>query len=168
MECSIREYSYIVGFGKNKKKYTVNFDLSIVTDENGHSFLPENKVRGNISNYYQIENTFSYDQSARGETKDGYDMLVKPSAPPRTTIHEIGHTIGLGEFNGGVMESGGDGAAISASNIVTILENSGFRCYGTWSGSVPTSTPSAQAYHGHWGWNCTGRFKKNIFKKTIK
>ncbi len=47
---------------------------------------------------------------------------MRTNAPDRTITHEIGHTLGIGEFNGGVMESGGDSGKISKNNIIKSLE----------------------------------------------
>ena len=61
-----------------------------------------------------------------------------PESPLRTVIHEIGHTIGLGDFFGdNVMVSGGDASNISSSNIAEILKHAGFKIRGTWSGGYP-------------------------------
>ncbi|MBQ7490493.1 MAG: hypothetical protein IJT51_08280 [Bacteroidales bacterium] len=159
------KYSYIVGSGNNKEKYTINFDLTIVTDETGNSFLPDNKVAEYTSNYFEISNELFNEQNARGETMNGYNIRVKPTAPFRTIIHEIGHTIGLGEFTGGVMESGGDSKKIYSTNIVSIMENSGFRCVGTWSGPALIKPTSATIDEKHLNWDCIGHLKKNFFKK---
>ena len=96
---------------------------------------------------------------------NGFYIRVKPTAPFRTTMHEIGHTIGLGDFAGGVMKSGGDSKRIYSTNIVYIMENSGFRCTGTWSGPASIKPTAAKIAPKHLGWECIGHFQKNLFNK---
>ena len=102
------KYSFVTGEGKDKQSYTINFELAIVLDENGNAV--ENCDQDGISNKFSVEPVLS--EGERGHTQDGYIMRVLDSAPDRTTVHEIGHTLGIGHFSKGVMETGGDGDEI--------------------------------------------------------
>ena len=102
------KYSFVTGKGKDKQSYTINFELAIVLDENGNAV--ENCDQDGISNKFSVEPVLS--EGERGHTQNGYIMRVLDSAPDRTTVHEIGHTLGIGHFSKGVMEKGGDGDEI--------------------------------------------------------
>ena len=120
------------------------------------------KLQEGLNVWNSLSGKYSYIVGS-GNNKD--NIRVKPTAPFRTIIHEIGHTIGLGEFTGGVMESGGDSKKIYSTNIVSIMENSGFRCVGTWSGPALIKPTSATIDEKHLNWDCIGHLKKNFFKK---
>ncbi len=156
-------YSYQVGKRKNAEKYTICFDLSIAKDSDGNFLsapLDIGESRGSKFNMFSISE--SVPEYARGVTEDGHICKVRPDAPIRTTIHEIGHTIGLGDFGGdNVMVSGGTSSRITSSNVVEILNHAGFVCFGTWSGGSPIKekpTHSIIDYNFN-GSGCVGKFK---------
>ncbi len=125
LQKGINEWNNMSGKYSLKRKkdnetilYTINFELSIVDNDNGLN--SENKDY--ITNIFEINNSSTIPEDARGITIEGNKILVRTNAPDRTITHEIGHTLGIGEFNGGVMESGGDSGKISKNNIIKSLE----------------------------------------------
>jgi len=113
------KYAFVTGKGDKSQSYTINFDLSIAIDEKGNAI--ESCTRDGISNTFSVESILT--EGRRGETEEGYKMRVLNNAPDRTTIHEIGHTIGIGDFSQGVMESGGDGDKIYKEFISSSLKS---------------------------------------------
>ena len=113
------KYAFVTGKGDKSQSYTINFDLSIAMDEKGNAI--ESCTRDGISNTFSVESILT--EGRRGETEEGYKMRVLNNAPDRTTIHEIGHTIGIGDFSQGVMESGGDGDKIYKEFISSSLKS---------------------------------------------
>jgi RHS repeat-associated protein len=108
-----------------KTEYKINFDLKVAdgdfatTDDAGAAFKND---KSGFANYY---NVLAPESGNRGEC-DGNQILVSPDAPSRTTAHEIGHTIGIGHFKIGLMETGGDGNKISIGNVANTLKTAGF------------------------------------------
>ena len=156
-------YSFQIGQGKKSDTYSINFELSIAKDKDGQYLDPASIPNGQRgSKYNQFFVTDNLTLTARGETEDGHICRVRSDAPLRTTIHEIGHTIGLGDFFGNnVMVSGGSDSNISSSNVMEILNHAGFVCSGTTSGGSPDESRYTNSiidcdYHDC-GWN--GKFR---------
>ena len=114
-------------------EYTINFNLTGYINEEGFKAASkvENENRGAAFNAFQITDVCDdYKDGDRGITRNGHVCYIKTTAPFRTILHEIGHTLGLGEFNGSdnVMVSGGDGECFNKTNIYEILSTAGFKC----------------------------------------
>ena len=127
------KYSYTTEDGT---KYTIMFDLKSSDDPN--SFKASSKTdnrnaekRGAEFNAFQITDVSEYYiDGDRGVTLNGHVCYVKTDSPLRSTYHEIGHALGMGDFSGteNVMVSGGNGDAININNIYQILTTSGIKC----------------------------------------
>lgn len=114
-------------------EYTINFNLTGYINEEGFKAASrvENENRGAAFNAFQITDVCDdYKDGDRGITRNGHVCYIKTTAPFRTILHEIGHTLGLGDFNGSenVMVSGGVGEYINKTNIYEILSTAGFKC----------------------------------------
>jgi RHS repeat-associated protein len=124
-------YTYTVGEGKDKKVYTIIFDLKIAEGD-----YPDNEAAADAylnnkncgyANYYQLG--YPVDENgnpARGKIENGSQITVADILNIRTNAHELGHSIGLDEWNAGLMLSGGDGTYIFKKYIKTIMSSSGF------------------------------------------
>ena len=117
-------YSFVSGHGKNKEKYAVLFDLSIVSgdfetdDEAYQAFSNDNSKTAN----YVVANG----SQQKGETASGHYIQLNPiKAGRRTMAHEVGHTLGLSEWSFGLMKSGGTEDQITRKNIQQILFKAG-------------------------------------------
>jgi len=128
------KYSYTTGEGDKQKTYAINFNLIIAEGEHPtmddavKAFSSDGK-----SNFYQITKIGNPD--VRGET-DGRNIRVDPvRGLARTDIHEIGHTLGIGEGSG-VMASGEKSTRITKTHVATILERSGMRVFGNFFGNM--------------------------------
>ena len=132
----------------NGDSYTINFELTPVLDAEKFkdASRESNEIRGSTCNAFTIrDNYWGYQEDDRGTTRNGHVCYVKSNSPFRTTIHEIGHTLGLGEFNGdNVMTQGGNSAVITKKHIMRILDNVGFRCVGDSSNGDQITTPQAK------------------------
>ena len=133
---------------QNRDKYKVNFELNAVLDIEGFENASKETIqsRGANFNAFQInDNSPAYEVGDRGITRNGHVCYVKSDAPFRTTIHEIGHTLGLGEFNGdNVMTPGGNSQYITKGHVMKILEFAGIQCYGTFAYGEQISTSRAR------------------------
>ena len=125
------KYSYKTEGGDS---YSINFNLTVKGDyENidaaANAFV---KDKSGAANLFQ----FNSDINNRGETTDGNQIDVQSDAPPRTTVHEIGHTLGIGEF----MESGGNSKDIHKNNVINIMKKAGFDA-PYWNNGPQNKTP---------------------------
>ena len=131
------------------EQYTINFELTGVLDADKfkNATRESNESRGPESNAFLVSDNYSgYEKGDRGTTRNGHVCYVKSDSPLRTTIHEIGHTLGLGEFSGdNVMTQGGDNANITKTHIKGILENAGIKSTGSFSGGTQITSPHAKA-----------------------
>ena len=121
------EYSYRL---ENGDEYFVNFNLTIDAkydniDKAENAFL---KDKSNSANIFKTDDNLIAPYSR--EKIRGYatnnQIFVDILAASRTVAHEIGHTLGVGEFSRGLMQSGGNENNISSNNIANILNRSGF------------------------------------------
>ena len=112
-------YKCNIGEGENAEKYTVNFDLKV--EKGGQEAFDkaekDGKVGINMVDFCDLGIGGSY-----GETKEGNDVkintsITSPAGRIRTISHELGHTIGIGEWTSGLMERGGMGSGICRRNI---------------------------------------------------
>ncbi|MBO4488214.1 MAG: RHS repeat-associated core domain-containing protein [Bacteroidales bacterium] len=122
------KYSLTIENGEFVGTYTINFELTIASVDS------KNQPDDGISNSFE---TYTDETSYSGVTNDGHTIRVRQDAPERTIIHEIGHTLGNGEFVSGVMESGGMSDIILKDNVSETLNQSGFKCLGDfWSNQI--------------------------------
>ena len=120
-------YKYVIGEGKEKQKYTIKFDLQMeVYDfliEAGVAFIND---KSGMANFYEGRTYVDNDNdNARGETVNGNRIRLGATAENRTMAHEIGHTLGLSEWDYGLMKSGGDQEWISLNYIGQIFSMAG-------------------------------------------
>lgn len=93
--------------------------------------------KSGMANHYEGR-TYVGDDNARGETENGNVIRLRSTAGIRTMAHEIGHTLGLSEWNHGLMESGGDQKWISKDYINQIFSKAG----------CPTHIASGISFYG--------------------
>ena len=124
-------YQYVVGKGKNKQKYTINFNLTMAegnfetTNDAGRAY---DKDESGSANFYRGR---TYKGQNRGEASCGSSIYLNEneasiSDVTRTLSHEVGHTHGLTEWKAGLMESGGNNTWISCDYVSQILSVGGF------------------------------------------
>ena len=122
-------YTYTTGEENNKKVYTIKFDLQVAKGD-----YPDNeaaadaykKDKSGYANYFQEGDPVDENNNPlRGECIDGVAITVRDRNNTRTNKHEIGHTLGLGEWNEGLMLSGGNGNYIFTKYIKAIMQSAG-------------------------------------------
>ncbi|MCQ2219710.1 MAG: hypothetical protein MJZ33_14705 [Paludibacteraceae bacterium] len=119
------------------KDYTVKFDLKVeVVPHDGNSRSKKlalySKLKGKRSedvNVYMVVNDQKSEPNNNGKTIAGNIIQIKNSKKEGNTgIHEIGHTLGLGHFNSGVMTTSESeenrSSKIRPTYISNIVENS--------------------------------------------
>jgi RHS repeat-associated protein len=124
-----KKYYYVVGKGKDKQKYAIIFDLQITSYETQEKAKRAyNNDESGMANFYDGR---TYKGEDRGETNNGRfihlnenNALIPNSN--RTLSHEVGHSIGLSEWEHGLMESGGTEEWICKDFISQILSTAGF------------------------------------------
>ena len=85
------------------------------------------KDKSGYANYFQEGDPVDKNNNpARGSCENGKIITVRNSNNTRTNKHEIGHTLGLGDWNAGLMLSGGDGNYIFTKYVKKIMNSSGF------------------------------------------
>ena len=118
-------------------KYSIKFELKGVFDKDAFNdaMRDSNEPRGHDKNAFIISSDYNYSDGDRGVTRNGHVCYIKPDAPERTIIHEIGHTLGLGEFSGDdVMKSGGDSDKVTKQHVMCILNFADINCTGSYIG----------------------------------
>lgn len=134
------KYSFEIVAGDNAGTYTINFDLSIASTNGADA------PSDGISNSFEV---VPDNIGGRGLTKDGNTIKLNDKAPERTVIHEIGHTLGNGEFSRAVMSQGGDSDKITKANVAASLNQAGFYCLGNfWNTQI--SNPSSQSCNNYY------------------
>ena len=124
-------YKYVVGKGKNKQEYTINFKLTIAEgnfETNNDAGRAYDKDKSGSANFYTGR---TYKGKNRGETSCGSFIHLNENEASildvtRTLSHEVGHTLGLTEWKAGLMESGGNNTWISCDYVSQILSIAGF------------------------------------------
>jgi hypothetical protein len=120
------KYTYTIGKNDASVSYTVNFDLSaseVVIDPDAGSELNQlNAAVGANStgegNVYNVVADSELSSNTNGATSGGNYVRVKDSRKTTDTgAHEVGHTLGMGHFNKGVMTS--SSSSINRSNNIT-------------------------------------------------
>ena len=132
------KYEVVVGEGDNKKKYTVNFELTIAdgdfkTDTEASAAIPNQRKN---SNFFEVDDNMDSDHI--GES-GGVNAHVRPDGLFRTDVHEIAHTLGVGEGTNGVMLQGGFSEKIRKEHVMSILDHSGANLSGSTWGSCEKS-----------------------------
>ena len=124
------KYTYTVGEGNDKKVYTINFDLQVAEGDYADDEAAADaymKDKSGYANYFQEGDPVDKNNNpARGSCENGKIITVRNSNNTRTNKHEIGHTLGLGDWNAGLMLSGGDGNYIFTKYVKKIMNSSGF------------------------------------------
>ena len=136
------KYQYTTGTGDNQKTYTVNFDLKVevyANDKEAEWVFDNVKGNGqaNLVKSAEIVRN-SNGESVRGLCTEGNKIDVAKSSPLRTTIHEIGHTLGINDGDIGVMVSGGNSDKIRKPHVASILIKAGMQTLGNFGGSTET------------------------------
>ena len=147
------KYTYTTGEGDEQKTYSVIFNLTVDPGDykTGEEARAAVKNDGK-SNYFSVIDPVT---GGRGES-EGRNVHVSPSSPPRTAIHELGHTLGINEGIE-VMETGGSSDKIIKSHVEAVLSRAGMSCLGTSIGgtNVYNEAKPLNTY------NMIGYFKKN-------
>ena len=122
-------YTYTTGEENNKKVYTIKFDLQVAKgdySDNEAAADAYKKDKSGYANYFQEGDPVDENNNPlRGECIDGVAITVRDRNNTRTNKHEIGHTLGLGEWNEGLMLSGGNGNYIFTKYIKAIMQSAG-------------------------------------------
>ena len=132
-------FSYVTGKGKNKKVYNIRFELTIAEG----NFTDEKSTMGSENFHSGIDNFLSYSDNIFNENKEPINgeatnnvIHIRPEASIRTIAHEVGHTLGIGDWtipgpesedHGQLMTSGGSSDVINRSHVATILSNKGYK-----------------------------------------
>ena len=119
----------------NGNNYKVVFDLQVAdgdysTDSEARSAaFGDGKMR--INNYFEKS---SPGDNKRGATTSGKIIQLDPeSGGKRSLAHEIGHTIGIGEWTFGLMSQGTEETQITKRNVLQSMARAGL-------GRMPTAT----------------------------
>jgi RHS repeat-associated protein len=128
------QYTYTIKEGSNTNTYTVNFELTAIEVTIDPSAGPElsqlNAAVGAINsgegNVYSIVANSELGSQTNGETIGGNYIKVKESRRNSDTgAHEIGHTLGMGHTDSGIMtgdaNSQNRGNSITKSNIQDVI-----------------------------------------------
>ena len=138
------KYSFVRGKGEEKISYTINFELTIADgDFESTAEAAEAMPLDGSTNLFSFNDNI--DESERGITRGGRVIEVRTDAPSRTIPHEIGHTIGIGHFPDGLMQSGGDGTMISTNYIASSLRGAGILRIGTSTGTIEYERAKARS-----------------------
>ena len=131
------QYSYVVGKGKDKQTYTINFELTTCCFETSEKAKYE--FEQNVSVIKGI-NLYKGKTSTKSEEQGHASAMLIEINPNtvndiiRTLAHEIGHTLGIGHYKGGLMESGGTSNTIVIEYIHEMFSRfiTGPTTYSTW------------------------------------
>ena len=132
-------YSYETGKGDNKKTYTINFELTVAEGEYNTATASSafNSDESGFANFVE-SSTEIYNENGDAINGEASNNIIhfRPEASTRTMSHEIGHTLGIGDWSlpgpdqedfGQLMTSGGTSDVINKSHIATILSVKGYR-----------------------------------------
>ncbi len=132
-------YSYETGKGDNKKTYTINFELTVADGEYNTATASSafNSDESGFANFVE-SSTEIYNENGDAINGEASNNIIhfRPEASTRTMSHEIGHTLGIGDWSlpgpdqedfGQLMTSGGTSDVINKSHIATILSVKGYR-----------------------------------------
>ncbi len=119
----------------NGKNYEVIFDLQVAEGD----FSTDSEARSaafgdgkmSVNNYFEKS---SPGVNKRGATTDGNIIQLDPEiGGKRSLAHEIGHTIGIGEWTFGLMSQGTEETQITRRNVLQTMARAGL-------GRKPTAT----------------------------
>ena len=119
----------------NGKNYEVVFDLQVAEGD----FSTDSEARSaafgdgkmSVNNYFEKS---SPGVNKRGATTDGNIIQLDPEiGGKRSLAHEIGHTIGIGEWTFGLMSQGTEETQITRRNVLQTMARAGL-------GRKPTAT----------------------------
>ena len=111
----------------NGKNYEVVFDLQVAEGD----FSTDSEARSaafgdgkmSINNYFEKS---SPGVNKRGATTDGNIIQLDPEIGGRRSLaHEIGHTIGIGEWTFGLMSQGTEETQITRRNVLQTMARAG-------------------------------------------
>ncbi len=111
----------------NGKNYEVVFDLQVAEGD----FSTDSEARSaafgdgkmSINNYFEKS---SPGVNIRGATTDGNIIQLDPEIGGRRSLaHEIGHTIGIGEWTFGLMSQGTEETQITRRNVLQTMARAG-------------------------------------------
>ncbi|MCQ2292344.1 MAG: hypothetical protein MJZ39_04200 [Bacteroidales bacterium] len=146
-------YEYTTDDGQT---YTVNFELTVKTSKT------TGDTPGSRGAWNWVRTAGLLEKGRRGES-NGYEVVLdydQVVAPTRTTIHEIGHTLGIADDKYGVMESGGTSDIILDEHIMTVLRGSGINATNGSSGNTINTTPSKAEIHCETKYNMNGNLRR--------
>jgi len=126
------KYEMVMGEGENKKKYTVNFQLTV--DEGNYNTNVEVGTAMKCdykSNEFRVtDNKDDYESNNELGNCTGTNIYVRSYASARVDAHEIGHTLGIEESFTGLMVSNQSSPRssnqITQDHIGAILNRSGY------------------------------------------
>ncbi len=145
-------YEYTSNDGKT---YSVNFDLTVESRESPNNIKEAQGAWNWVT-------TKAFGNDTRGES-DGVNILLdvdQDKAQTRTTIHEMGHTLGIGEDKYGVMKSGGMSDIILDEHIMTILKGAGINSTNGSSNNSINNTASKEEAKCTTRYNMNGSFRR--------
>jgi len=159
-EWNNQSFKFYTGKGKQKETYTIQFDLSISSDflnddEASNAFLYD---KSGCANFFQ-----SAECTERGHTLYGNNITIRKdiarTLDVSTISHEIGHTLGIGEWSSGLMQSDGNGNRIGRRNIQQMMCRAGI-AHAPLSSSLYNNPVDTRWEHIGKGIN-TSNFKKD-------
>ena len=105
--------------GEDGKMYDVKFNLKVSkekfeTDQSAHYECEQDSKTKTGLNFVSFESMIC--EGKKGSS-DGKECIMYGNSGKRTWAHEIGHTLGLGEWDSGLMESGGTSETIFPEHI---------------------------------------------------
>jgi RHS repeat-associated protein len=120
--------SYCYFSGGEEYSIKFNFEIQDFDDYNEASNEFNKHRNDGISNFFKINKTVENpkNEKVNGINYEGNNMYVA-KGQIRSIRHEIGHSLGLGDWDHGLMKSGGVIYGISKNNIISIFESAGIR-----------------------------------------
>lgn len=137
-------YSYTIGEGENAKTYQVSFELKAVPC-NSIEEMESKSAQNSCGNQFMIVDKINDGKiDYRGSYENGTINVSSGFSADdlyRSSSHEIGHAIGIGDQrDGGLMESGGIHIDIRANYIASSLKYAGFNCQGPQDITFPSTS----------------------------
>jgi len=126
------KYEMVMGEGKDQKKYTVNFKLTVEGEYNTNVEVGTAMQLDKKSNEFRVsDNKEDYGSEDEWGNCNGLNIYVRSEASDRVDAHEIGHTLGIGESVMGLMVSNQRSPLstneINQTDVGSILFHAGFK-----------------------------------------